>query len=139
MPDPPDTDPPDPRDPSDPPAPRRPVRIPKHIPYRAPRDDAPLPGVTVGVQALLGFLTWVAACAGTGFFVVANSQSGPISRNAAYLIVGLALGLVIFLCIYFRAALGWTGFIPGVLLGLCLGCLLPVGLVAVICGRGPGF
>jgi hypothetical protein len=51
-----------------------------------------------------------------------------------YLLVALALGLLLTLCVYIRMQYKWRGFIPGVLLGFGVTCLLPLGLLAILCG-----
>ena len=97
----------------------------------------PKPAVPVGVQGVLGFLTWIAAC-GAAYFLIATfvtSSSGPLD---AFLILAGLLSAVIVLSSWLRVAHRWTGFIPGVLIGVGVGCLLPVGVVAVICARGGG-
>ena len=120
---------PDPDDPKPPPPPV--------IGYHRPGRYAPepAPAVPTGVQGLLGFLTWVAACAATYFSlsIFVTSSSGPL---AGFIIMAGALGVVITLCVLVRTKYRWRGFLPGVLIGVGVGCLIPVGIVAVICAKG---
>ena len=120
-------------DPDDPKPPPKPPVIGYHRPGRYAPESGP--GVPTGVQGLLGFLTWIAAC-GAAYFLLATFVTSSSGSLDAFLILAGLLGVVIGLCIWLRVAYRWTGFVPGVLIGVGVGCLLPVGIVAVICSRG---
>jgi hypothetical protein len=98
---------------------------------RRPQTPNPPP---LAAQVVVGFVTWVAAVAAA----VAMLQSAPFriagSGGVAFGIFAL-LSLVIALAVWVRLRFEWRGFIPGLLIGFGITCLLPVGIVAVICGH----
>ncbi len=83
-------------------------------------------------QFVLGFFFWIfsAAAAILTFAGLANRAG-----NAAFITVGIYLAIVLGVCAWTSTKLRWRSFIPGVLLGAGLTCLVPVGIVAVICGN----
>jgi hypothetical protein len=78
----------------------------------------------------MGFVAWL----GTVTVLAAVLWQGGASDTVNYLLVALALGLILTLCVYIRTQYKWRGFIPGVLLGSGVTCLLPLGLLAILCG-----
>ena len=108
--------------------------------YQTPPPGAPDARTPVGLQFFLGIVAWVIAVALTIGLINDRDVAGafqsigiPQSQSVALLIVGMLIvfGLAaILLQVKFR----WRGFVPGMLLGLVLTCLVPVGLVFVICG-----
>jgi hypothetical protein len=81
-----------------------------------------------------GFFFWVAAafCTGGLMFIL-----NPIVPYQILVTTVPALGVVavIGVSFYSHSKLGKRGFIPGVLIGLGLTCLVPVGILAVVCGH----
>jgi hypothetical protein len=97
--------------------------------YReAPNDDEVKRLPMRGQHIAAGFGCWVASIGGA--YVVAM-----VSRSGWGAMVGWLIVLVP-CCVYFAGRLGWRGFVPGVLIGAALTCLVPVGIVAVMCGTG---
>lgn len=84
-------------------------------------------------QVLLGFLAWVCTLAAT---YAAGVTAGHLRVGDTFVWVAAALPLVGALAfgVYLRVRHGWRGFLPGMLLGFGLTCLVPVGIVAVVCG-----
>lgn len=90
------------------------------------------PTVPVWGQAILGMFSAFAAVA----LIVLLLRSLNFSANSAFPpalqiltpLGGLAAGSIV------ASKMGWKSFLPGVLLGLTLCCLVPIGIVLVICG-----
>jgi hypothetical protein len=61
------------------------------------------------------------------------------SQNLAVGLVMLACGLVALTVYgaYLHRTRRWTAFTPGVLIGVRITCLLPVGVVALLCAAHP--
>jgi len=72
-----------------------------------------------------GFLAWV-CCVLVAVFAGNAAQS---------LVVGLVVLTASVACVivYFFGRMGYRGFIPGMLIGASVTCLLPLGIVAAIC------
>ena len=78
-----------------------------------------------------GFLLSMCACL-IDFLLI-----GPMRLiNIAAVIIVLTLVAVIAVCITMHVRLGWRSFLPGVLLGFGITCLVPYATVWVICGMG---
>ena len=113
--------------PSDPPAP---------LDYRGRPDPAAGPSTPVAVQALAGFGTWLLGAAGVVGIIAAAAKSGGASPDLLVPLLSIGLFAAVGIGSWARATLGWRGFIPGMLLGFGLTCLVPIGIVAVVCGGG---
>jgi hypothetical protein len=92
----------------------------------------------LGWQVFAGFAAWLC---GLGFVVeAANNRTwgGPFvdRQNAAFSAIAVALVGVGALAIWLRLRFRWRGFLPGLLIGFGLTCLVPVGILLVICGTG---
>jgi hypothetical protein len=90
----------------------------------------------LGVQVFAGFAAWLI---GLGFVVqVARTSSGrPFgvsSYNATPFAIAAALIGAGALAIWLRIRFRWLGFLPGLLIGFGLTCLVPVGILLIICG-----
>ena len=118
-----------PEDPTDAPPPR-----PAPLDYRGRSGPGTGPTTPVALQAFLGFVAWLAGTGGVAgiAFAAANARTGTPTLLVPLLTVALLLAIL--LGSYVRFRLGWRGFIPGMLLGFGLTCLVPVGIVAVVCG-----
>jgi hypothetical protein len=123
-------------------------RSPEPLVYRTPAAAPGRPATPVVVQTLAGVGTWVLGLAamftvmryGSYFVFQVLWAAGVtklfgIGRNGAYLgLIVAMLAALLGLSMWMGLKLGWRGFMPGVLLGLGLTCLVPVGIVAVVCG-----
>jgi hypothetical protein len=133
----PPSDPDDHRPPPDPPAgggqPIDPLH-PDVLNYLAPRDEYKRP-LSVGFkrQVGLGFLTWVGTLVLIGGLVY-STQASPAFDNLWGIGIAIPLIGLISLIVHLRVNRKWRGFLPGVLIGFCVCCLVPVGIVAVVCG-----
>jgi len=92
----------------------------------------------LGVQVLAGFVAWII---GLGFVVMAANNrtwNSPFldSQNATYAAIAFALVGTGSLAIWLRVRYRWRGFLPGLLIGFALSCLLPLGILLIICGNG---
>jgi len=90
------------------------------------------------VQVLAGLGTWLA---GVGlFFIALNSPSLPFhgANGETFSVIGVFALFAgqIFLITWVNVRFRWRGFLPGFFIGLGLTCLVPVGIVAVVCGMG---
>ena len=104
---------------------------PRPLEYRRPGLELPgTPRVSAAGQAGLGFVAWLAA---VGAWVAAcfgaQGNGTVVSVAGGAVLVGL-----VWLCAWVRLRRRWRAFIPGVLIGFGLTCLVPVGIVAVVCG-----
>ncbi len=81
----------------------------------------------MGFGAWVVFIALVAAIYGAFSY---NRQYMPISSIVAI----LALGGFVALCVYVYRVYHWRAFVPGALLGFGVTCLLPVGIIVVLCG-----
>jgi hypothetical protein len=90
---------------------------------------------SAGVQAVAGFGFWVLAVFFAAGFL-ATTRADPFNSPTGITGLGAELVLVFAFSIWVRVKYKWRGFIPGVLLGFGLTCLVPIGLVFVICGNG---
>jgi len=59
-------------------------------------------------------------------------------RDRSNYVISSPLGAMLIclggLAVWLRLRFRWRGFLPGVLVGFGLTCLVPIGIVAVICG-----
>ena len=104
---------------------------PPPLDYRGPADPVQPTPVSAAGQAAIGFVAWVFGLA-SWLGVVLGGGGGQATTpwwTAAVIVVGL-IGLTAWVAIRYR----WTWFLPGVLLGLLLTCLVPWGILAVVCG-----
>jgi hypothetical protein len=83
----------------------------------------------VSGQVTMGFSLWIFAVLLFGTLI-----RGSTFQDYAKQIAALELSAVAGLSLWLRIKYGWRGFIPGVLLGFGLTCLVPIGIVAVVCG-----
>ena len=78
----------------------------------------------------LGFAAWVVAVgAWVSVATVGRGEPAVLWTAAATILAAPAS-----LCVWTRVRLGWRGFLPGLLIGFRLTCLVPVGIVAALCG-----
>jgi hypothetical protein len=121
----------------DQPAPEEPTRDgPVPLDYRQRGIDPYKTKTPLGWQVFAGFAAWVC---GLGFVVeAANNRAwgGPFvdQQNAAFCAIAVALVGVGALAIWLRLRFRWRGFLPGLLIGFGLTCLVPVGILLMICG-----
>ena len=104
---------------------RRPIDVrPQPLDYRGPNME-PSQSRMTGGQIAAGF-AWCVASVGAAIGVGVATQSGSI---------GFATLLLIFIpgTAYFGNRVGWHGFMPGILIGMAFTCLVPVGILAVLC------
>jgi hypothetical protein len=95
---------------------------PRPLNYRSARyEDARRQGPGRAVECAAGFFAYIGVIAAI-YFLVANIGFG--SHGILAMIPLLALGG---LAIYLQGYRGWRGFVPGVLLGLGLSCLIGAG------------
>jgi len=116
-------------------------------PLKKPQDQSPIPldygqsrypdatpKPSTLAQAFAGFFFWIAAAAvAVGFLISTNSNA--ITDWVGRLSIGLELAVIVGLAAWVRIKLQWQGFIPGILLGFGLTCLVPIGIITVICGH----
>lgn len=111
---------------------------PPPLPYRATRDEPPYqPRTPLGWQIAAGFAAWFL---GLIFVIVMANRAprwaGMRGEDRVLWLIGAALVGIGGLAIWLRVRFRWRGFLPGLLIGFGLSCLLPIGIVAVICGFG---
>ncbi len=103
--------------------------------YQRPSTGPYQPRTPLGIQVVAGFAAWIV---GIAFVIgIANNRTwgSPIdSQNATLCAVAFALIGIGTLTIWLRMRYRWRGFLPGLLIGLSLSCLLPIGIILVICG-----
>ena len=127
------------------PVPEEPSRenaAPRPLPldYRQRGADPYKPKTPLGVQMLAGFAAWLF---GLVFVVEAardRTWGSPFidRQNIVFCALATALVAVGSLAIWLRLRFRWRGFLPGLLIGFGLTCLVPIGILLVICGpRGP--
>lgn len=110
---------------------------PAPLSYQRPGDEPPYrPRTPVALQVTGGFVAWLT---GLGFVVqVARSSVGRSvgmsGQEEVLAAIGAALVGVGTLAIWLRLRFRWRGFLPGLLIGFGLTCLVPVGLLLIICG-----
>ncbi len=81
------------------------------------------------VCAILGFFAWI----GAGIIICFTGETLG-GRYFGLILIGAEVLAFFFLCYWVSFRLKWKGFIAGVMIGLLLTCLVPLGIVAVICG-----
>ncbi len=95
------------------------------------------PKTPVPLQFVLGVVAWALAL--VSFYSIASllgkTHASPFSTNTVWISFAIAAAGIIVLCVLLHGKYRWTGFIPGVLIGVLLSCLIPVGLFLVLCGR----
>jgi hypothetical protein len=108
------------------------------LPYRAARDERVVPKTSFAGQAAMGMGVWVL---GVVLVVIAvrdvATARGVLAmptQQVVTLIIGGAVLAIGGLGLWLRLRFKWRGFIPGLLLGFGLTCLVPIGIVFVICG-----
>ncbi len=97
-------------------------------PVTPERSGTPMAG-----QVAMGVATWVAALGGFVALVAAFPRSMD-EADIVFLAVVYLIGLAVLMA-WIRIRYEWHGFIPGVLLGFGLTCLLPLGYIAILCGH----
>jgi hypothetical protein len=107
---------------------------PAPLDYRGRPEAKPGPATPVAVQALAGFFSWIAGAALVVGIVVSAAKAGADPTTLLVPVLGVGLVAAVWVGVWVRARFGWRGFIPGMLLGVGLTCLVPVGIVAVVCG-----
>jgi hypothetical protein len=106
------------------PRPPRPTAHPLFIEYQGP--DPQSPNIKTGGKIMMGFLLWI-GCLIIAVQVTFASQSLPIGlATLAALLLPSAIVL--------SRRSGWRGIVPGILIGMSLTCLMPIGIVWVACG-----
>jgi hypothetical protein len=118
---------PESHEPQPPPLPAR-----ETLNYRsAPQKQLYMPMVA---QIAIGFAAWVAMV--VLFIFIGAAASGAMTQDSdIFALIALGVIAVIIMCALVRGKLGWRGFIPGVLLGFGVTCLLPLGLAVILCGQ----
>ena len=99
---------------------------PRPLEYHAPDIRPSGPATPVAAQGFLGAIAWWAV-----IFQTHEPTNAVGWVTGASLFVAL-IGLSGWLRIRHR----WRGFIPGLLIAFVLTCLVPIGIVAVVCGPG---
>ncbi len=89
----------------------------------------------MAAQVAIGFGAWVVTAASVFGILCGLSGGSPFEAAAVLLVISLALAGIIALCVVMRQKYQWRGFIPGVLLGVGLNCLLPLGILAILCAQ----
>jgi hypothetical protein len=97
---------------------------PQFLDYRGPMVHSDRPRMTGGHIAV-GFGCWILSVGGA-------YGSGMAFQSGWAALFGWLLVLVP-CSVYFSGRLGWRGFVPGVLIGAALTCLVPLGIVAALC------
>jgi hypothetical protein len=108
---------------------------PHWLEYRSPRQerqDSPEP--SMGSQIGMGFVAWLGTVTIPFIILFYIGMAGLGGRIFIYSVMMVALGGLITLCVHVRIRYHWRGFIPGVLLGMGLTCLLPLGILTILCG-----
>jgi len=109
---------------------------PHRLEYRSPREERRgRPEPSMGAQVGMGFVAWLGTVTVLAVLMWAVSTSGVRSLTTIYFLLALAVGVIITLCVHVRTQYRWRGFIPGVLLGFGVTCLLPLGILTILCGR----
>lgn len=113
--------------------PDEPTTNPPPLDYRSPPTTADRWTGPASGQVLLGFLAWLATVAGTCGFAGMAKGANLTGTPAAVVLSLPVIGMLAF-GVWLRVHRGWRGFLPGLLLGFGLTCLVPVGVAAVVCG-----
>jgi hypothetical protein len=89
-----------------------------------------------GIQVLAGFIAWITGLAFVVEATTGRAWGAPFidRQDAFYCAIAGALIATGTLAIWLRVRFRWRGFLPGLLLGLGLSCLVPIGIVLIICG-----
>ncbi len=82
---------------------------------------------------MLGFLFWVLTV--VAVFACFGTFGPRAGQLMFYSIIATAACLVIGVCVWVHIKLRWRSFIPGMLVGFALTCLVPIGIVAVVCRK----
>ena len=120
----------DPNDQIPPKIPERPT-----LDYRAPGAEPYKPRTPFWAQMLAGIVAWMIGIA-TVIGAATSSRGQEMGTNALAWIIGTLLVCIGGITLWLRLRFRWRGFLPGLLIGFGLTCLVPVGIVAVICGMG---
>jgi len=107
--------------------------------YRRPGDEPKYqPRTPFSAQMVAGFVAWVIGV--IAVIVAATNTQGKFAKlagnsgNATMCVLGGMLICLGGVAVWLRLRFRWRGFLPGLLIGFGLTCLVPVGIVAVICG-----
>ena len=102
-------------------------------PLRYARQLPEVNRASVVQQFFIGMAVAVAVIVGIIFFVdYVSSYSGIY----APFLTGSVIFLVLFVySVYLSRRHGWGGFLPGVLLAMALSCLIPIGIIKMVCGN----
>ncbi len=106
--------------------------VPETLDYRRNIIDPSLP--TPGKQMAAGFGFWmlgIAACVALIPLLASARVESPVVIIS---IPVLAIGAQIALGIHYVRRKRWKSFPSGQLMGMGLTCLLPIGILAVVCG-----
>jgi len=112
-------------------------REPKSVlPYAARRPRQPYLAMTpLGLQMAAGIVAWLLGVGGVWMAAERSANMPGVNPiEIALWVVGLMLVCLGGVAIFLRVRYDWRGFIPGLLIGLILTCLIPIGIVSVICG-----
>ena len=115
-------------------------RPPRRLEYRGPGIQPRRANVPLGAQVFAGFLSWIGGAGlwiGISIWGAIHLVSGP-ADTLQWVAAGTILAALLVLACVVRVRHGWRGFLPGLLLGLLLTCLVPWGIAAVVCGPGGG-
>lgn len=107
---------------------------PAPLDYRGPPEAKSGPATPVAVQALAGFCCWIAGTGAVLGIVVSANKAGAEPATLLVPVVSVGLIAAVWMGVWVRARFGWRGFIPGMLIGVGLTCLVPIGFVAIVCG-----
>jgi hypothetical protein len=112
--------------------------IPPSLDYQQRGSEKYQPRTPLGIQVLAGFIAWIAGLLFVFEAAKDRAWGSPFmdSQNAFYCAIAAALVGVGALTIWLRLRFRWRGFLPGLLLGFGLSCLVPVGIILIICGVG---
>ena len=104
---------------------------PRPLEYRRPVAGSDRPATPVAVQPMAGAGVWVLVVA-AAVGVAQMAHSPPPEWLAVMATVALVgpIGLTVVV----RDRFDWRGFLPGVLVGIGLTCLVQVGIIVVLCG-----
>jgi len=81
-------------------------------------------------EMFIGFLSWIG-----GFAAVVMTGMASNNATAVLGVLVITAAALIWGGTYLHLR-GWRGFVPGLLIGFAITCLLPFGIAAVICGSG---
>ena len=109
----------------------KPPPVPVPLDYRRPDSSRTEPRTHIVAQLAMGFGFWLAAL---GVFFASVRLLNDFGIAMAF-IAPVELAAVLAFSIWLRTNYRWRGFIPGVLIGLGLTCLVPIGIVAVACAN----